>query len=146
MWRLNFLKFESAGIPIRPFKYLSEPILIIAHAPCMRMCDAHAHRDITRFAYDVNHVTMMSPVFVFHSCHVEIRWHDCSCCRNTTSSWFASHGDGVGMPSLCSHCVLIVLMTSSHSDHDVIMTHVNHDCSHGSQQTDSLHDRQTICA
>ena len=42
----------------------------------MCMCDAHAHRDITRFAYDVNHVTMMSPVFVFHSCHVEIRWHD----------------------------------------------------------------------
>ena len=36
----------------------------------------HAQRYITRFTYDVNHVTMMSPVFVFHSCHVERRWHD----------------------------------------------------------------------
>ena len=73
---VNFLKFELAGIPIRPFKYLDEPILIIAHAPCTRACDVHAHCDVTRFAYDANYVTMTSPVFMFHLCHVEMRWHD----------------------------------------------------------------------
>ena len=31
---VNFPKFESAGVPIRPFEYLDAPILIIAHAPC----------------------------------------------------------------------------------------------------------------
>ena len=71
-----FPKFESAGVPIRPFEYLDAPILIIACVPCTRACDAHAQHDITRFAYDANHVTMMSPVFVFHSCHIGMRWHD----------------------------------------------------------------------
>ena len=60
----------------QPIEYLDVPILIIAHVPCMRVHDAHAHCDVTRFAYDGNHVTMTSPVFAFHSCHVEIRWHD----------------------------------------------------------------------
>ena len=32
-----FLKFELAGVPIRPFEYLDAPILIIAHAPCLRV-------------------------------------------------------------------------------------------------------------
>ena len=32
-----FLKFELAGVPIRPFEYLDAPILIIAHAPCSRV-------------------------------------------------------------------------------------------------------------
>ena len=73
---VNFLKLKSAGVPVRPFKYLSVPILIIAHAPCMHISDVHAHCDITRFAYDANHVTMTSPAFVFHSCHIEIGWHD----------------------------------------------------------------------
>ena len=41
------------------------------------------------------------------------------------------------MTSLCSHHVPIVLMTSSHLDHDIIATCVNHDCSPG-------HDRQTL--
>ena len=41
----------------------------------MHTCNAHAQRDVTRFAYDANHITMMSPVFAFHSCHVEMRWH-----------------------------------------------------------------------
>ena len=61
---VNFPKFESAGIPIRPFEYLSTPILIIFCVPCMHMHDAHAHHDVTRFTYDANHVTMMSPVFM----------------------------------------------------------------------------------
>ena len=73
---VNFLKFESAGIPVRPFEYFSAPILIIAHAPCMHACNMHAHHDVTRFTYDVNHVTMMSPAFTFHSCHIGMRWHD----------------------------------------------------------------------
>ena len=71
-----FHKFESAGVPVRPFRYLDTPILIIAHVPCMRACDVHAQRDITRFAYDANHVTMASPAFAFHLCHIGMRWHD----------------------------------------------------------------------
>ena len=71
----SFLKFESAGIPIRPFKYLSPPILLIACAPCTHMCDVHAHCDVTSFTYDVNHVSTMSLVFMFHSCHIGMRWH-----------------------------------------------------------------------
>ena len=47
------------------------------------------------------------------------------------SSWFALHGDDVGMTSSYSHRVRIALMTSSRLGHDVIVTHVNHDCSHG---------------
>ena len=73
---VNFLNFELAGIPMRPFKYLSLLIFIIACVPCTHMHDTHAHHDITRFAYDANHVTMMSPAFVFHLCHIEMRWHD----------------------------------------------------------------------
>ena len=73
---VNFVKFESAGVPVRLFEYLDMPILIIACAPCMHACKVHAHRDMTRFAYDANHVTMMSPAFVFRLCHVETRWHD----------------------------------------------------------------------
>ena len=73
---VNFINFESAGVPVRPFKYLNAPILIIAHAPCPCMCDAHAQHDVARFAYDANHVTMTSPVFAFHSCDIEMRWHD----------------------------------------------------------------------
>ena len=73
---VNFPKFESAGVPVRLFKYLDAPILTIAYASCSCMHDTHAQRDVTRFTYDVNHVTMTSPVFVFRSCHVEMRWHD----------------------------------------------------------------------
>ena len=73
---VNFVKFQSAGVPVRPFEYLDMPILIIAHVPCMHTHDTHAHHDVTRFAYDANHVTMMSPAFAFHSCHVETRCHD----------------------------------------------------------------------
>ena len=71
-----FPKFKSAGVPIRPFEYLDAPILIIAHAPCLHAHDAHAQRDVTRFASCVNYVTMMSPVFAFHLCNVGMRWHD----------------------------------------------------------------------
>ena len=70
---VNFVNFELAGIPVRLFEYLDAPILTIAHAPCMHTCNVHAHCDITSFAYDANHITMMSPVFAFHSCHVETR-------------------------------------------------------------------------
>ena len=71
---VNFVNFELAGIPIRPFEYFDATILIIAHAPCRHMHNAHAHCDIIRFTYDVNHG--MSPAFVFHLCHVEMRWYD----------------------------------------------------------------------
>ena len=73
---VKFLKFKLDGIPIRPFEYLSVPILIIAFVPCTYACEVHAHPDITWFAYDANHVTMTSPAFAFHSCHIEMRWHD----------------------------------------------------------------------
>ena len=73
---VNFIKFESAGIPVRPFEYLDVPILIIAHVPCMSVHNPHAHHDVIRFAYDANHIIMTSAAFAFHSCHVERRWHD----------------------------------------------------------------------
>ena len=73
---VNFVKFESAGVPIRLFEYLNAPILIIACALCSCMHDVHTQRDVTRFAYNANHATMTSPMFAFHSCHVETRWHD----------------------------------------------------------------------
>ena len=73
---VNFLKFKLAGIPVRLFKYLSIPILIIAHAPCMCMHDVHPHHDVTMFTSDANHITMTSAAFVVHSCHMEMRWHD----------------------------------------------------------------------
>ena len=47
------------------------------------------------------------------------------------SSWFTLHGDDIGMTSSCSHGVHITLMTSSHLDRDIVVTHMNHDCSHG---------------
>ena len=71
-----FPKFELAGVPVRPFEYLDAPILIIAHAPCTHARDTHAQCDISRLTYDVNHVTMTSSAFVFHSCHIGMRWHD----------------------------------------------------------------------
>ena len=70
---VNFPKFELA---VRPFEYLDAPILIIACAPYMCACDAHAQHEVTRFASYTSHITMMSPAFTFHSCHVEMRWHD----------------------------------------------------------------------
>ena len=73
---VNFIKFELAGIPVRLFEYLDAPILIIACVPCTRTCDVHAQCHIARFTYDANHVTMTSPAFAFHSCHIEMRWHD----------------------------------------------------------------------
>ena len=112
-----FPKFESAGIPVRLFEYLDAPILIIACAPCMHSRDAHAQRDITTFTYDANHVTMTSPAFAFHSCYVGMRWHDIIGVRV------------VGTPRHYGlHCMGDVGMTS---DHDVIATCVNHDCSRG---------------
>ena len=91
-----FPKCESAGVPVRPFKYIDAPILIIACAPCMHARDVHAQCDITRFAYDVNHVTMMSPVFTFHSCHIGMRWHDVICVRVVgTPRHYGSHCMGM---------------------------------------------------
>ena len=70
--------------------------LIIAHAPCMCMHDVHAHHDVTRFAYDVNHITMTSPVFVFHSRHVGMRWHDViGVCIGGTPCHHGSHCMGM---------------------------------------------------
>ena len=127
---VNFLKFELAGIPVRQFEYISVPILIIACAPCMCTCDTHAHCDITRFAYDANHITMTSPAFTFHSYHVGMMWHDViGVCIVGTPHHHGLHC--MGMTSSCSHCIHITLMTSSHSDHDVIVTHMNHDFSCG---------------
>ena len=73
---VNFIKFKLAGVPVRLFEYLDVPILIIACVPCMCARDMHAQCDITRFTYDVNHITKMSPAFMFHLCHIETRQHD----------------------------------------------------------------------
>ena len=85
---VNFPKFELAGIPVRPFEYLDTPILIIAQAPCMCMCDAHAHHDVTRFTYDANHVTMTSPAFAFHLCHT----HDIQTMVNDRQAYMQLRG------------------------------------------------------
>ena len=93
---VNFPKFKSAGIPVMPFEYLDVPILIIAHAPCTCASDVHAHCDIKRFAYDVNPITMTSPAFTFHSCHVQMRWHDInSVCIVGTPHHHGSHCMGM---------------------------------------------------
>ena len=42
----------------------------------MCMCDPHVYHDVTGFTYDMNHITMTSPAFAFHSCHIGMRWHD----------------------------------------------------------------------
>ena len=34
---VNFPKFESADVPVRPIEYLDAPKLIIAHVPCTRV-------------------------------------------------------------------------------------------------------------
>ena len=36
---------------------------------------AHARCDVTAFTYNVNHIMMMSLMFTFHLCHVQMRWH-----------------------------------------------------------------------
>ena len=73
---VNLPKFELACMPARTLGYLGMPFLIIAHALCTCMHNMHAHHDVTRVAYDANHVTMTSPVFTFHLCYVGMRWHD----------------------------------------------------------------------
>ena len=91
-----FPKFELAGIPTRPFEYLDTPILIIACVPCSCACDAHAQRDVTRFASCANHVSMMSPVFAFHSCYIGMRWHDVISVRVVgTPHHYGSHHMGM---------------------------------------------------
>ena len=93
---VNFPKFKSAGIPVMPFEYLDVPILNIAHAPCTCASDVHAHCDIKRFAYDVNPITMTSPAFTFHTCHVQMRWHDInSVCIVGTPHHHGSHCMGM---------------------------------------------------
>ena len=70
-WRCEaviFPKFESACVHARPLRYLDMPYIFKAHAPCMCTCDVHARCDVTRFAYNVNHIIMMSSVSMFHSC------------------------------------------------------------------------------
>ena len=59
----------------RPLRYLGAPLSIVAHAPCIHIHDTDAQHDITRFTYDVNHTTVMSPAFAFHLCHIGMRWH-----------------------------------------------------------------------
>ena len=91
-----FPKFESAGVPVRPFRYLDAPILFIARVPCSHAHDMHAQRDVTRFASCVNHVTMTSPAFAFHSCHIGMRWHDViSVCVVGTPRHYGSHRMGM---------------------------------------------------
>ena len=125
-----FPTFESAGVPIRLLEYLDAPILIIARAPCSHTRDAHAQRDVTRFASCANHVTMMSPAFAFHSCHVGMRWHDIISVRIVgTPRHYGS--DDVGMTSSCSHRIRIAVMTSPCSGRDIIATRVKHDCTRG---------------
>ena len=91
-----FPKIESAGVHVRLFEYLDASILIITCAPCSRTCDAHAQHDVTRFASYANHVTMTSPAFVSHSCHVAMMWHDVISVRILgTARHYGSHRMGM---------------------------------------------------
>ena len=72
-----FAKFELACVHPRPLDYLDDALVLHRpHEPCMCTGIAHARHEITRFAYNVNHIIMMSLAFVFHSCHIGMRWHD----------------------------------------------------------------------
>ena len=73
---VNFLMFWSACMNARPHGFLGMPFLNIAHAPHTCVHNAYAQCDVTRFTYDVNHITMMSPEFAICSWHVGMRWHD----------------------------------------------------------------------
>ena len=96
----------------------------------MHAHDAHAYHDVTRLTYDVNHITLTSPVFVFHLCHVGMIWRDIVGVHVVGT--LCHHGSHhTGMTSSCSHHIHVVLMTSSHSDCDIIVTWMIHDFSHG---------------
>ena len=60
----------------RPLDYLDVLDLHRAHVPFICACIAHARHDVTRFAYNVNHIIMMSVAFAFHLCREGMRWHD----------------------------------------------------------------------
>ena len=70
-----FNKFGPACMHPRPLDYLDVLALYRAHVSCACPCIMHARHDTT-FAYNANHVIMMSSAFAFHSCHVGVRWHD----------------------------------------------------------------------
>ena len=61
-----YAKFGSACVPARPLKHLDALVLHRAHVPCMCEDVMHARHDVTRFAYNVNHIIMMS---YSHSIH-----------------------------------------------------------------------------
>ena len=61
-----FAKLGSACVYTRPLDYLDALVLHRAHAPCMHTCIMHARCDVIQFAYNANHVTMMSVAFAFH--------------------------------------------------------------------------------
>ena len=53
-----------------PLDYLDMLDLHRAHVPFMGTCVMHARNDVTRFAYNMNHVIMMSVAFTFHLWHI----------------------------------------------------------------------------
>ena len=55
-----FAKFGSGCVHARPLDYLDALSLHKAHVPCMHAAMVHARCDVTSFAYDANHVIMMS--------------------------------------------------------------------------------------
>ena len=71
-----FTVFVSPCMHTRSLEYLDTLVLHRACAPCTHACIAHARHDVTQFTYNVNHVITTPAAFVFHLCHVGIRWHD----------------------------------------------------------------------
>ena len=121
---VNFPEFELVGIPVRPFEYLGMPISLRACALCTCKHNMHAHHDITRFTYDASYVTVTSPAFVFHSFQIGMWWHGFISVHIVGTHVIMVHitWDDIGMASLCSHCIHIVLTMPSCSDHDIIVT------------------------
>ena len=71
-----FSKFRSACVHARPLDYLDVLVLHTAHAPCTHTHVLYARCDATRFAYNANHIVIMSLSFAFHSSHVGMKWND----------------------------------------------------------------------
>ena len=71
-----FTKFKSACMHARPLDFLDMLFLHRAHTPCMCTHVVHARCNVTRFAYNTNHIIMMASAFMLHSCHIGMRWHD----------------------------------------------------------------------
>ena len=74
-WVCEAVKVGSACMHTSLLDYLGKPELLKECLPyaCVSQMP---HVMLLGFAYNVNHVNMMSSGFEFHPCHVGLTWHD----------------------------------------------------------------------